>query len=179
LPDIVGTFHVPYYEELMLAKDDEETRRVLLHCIHDEGDRICNLFHASDLDGHDPLVPAIRKLAFKYDRFIQTAKAEGLHAALLHAMDGLRNAYEQACDAYVSDPACAEASLTTRLLLRYDAFDEDDISDTELFRRSRESMLICRILEDYLVLLSIAHICKYRGMSLLEFLLSGDKLIPD
>ena len=42
-----------------------------------------------------------------------------------------------------------EASLTTRLLLRYDAVDEDDISDTELFRRGRESMLICRILDDY------------------------------
>src|SRR5258708_17867215 len=43
----------------------------------------------------------------------------------------------------------SEASLTTRLLLRYDAFDEDDISDTELFRQSRESMLLCRVLEDY------------------------------
>jgi DNA phosphorothioation-dependent restriction protein DptH len=265
-------FHVPYYEELMLAKDDEETRRVLLHCVHDEGNRVCNLFDADDLDGRDPLLPALQRLAFEYDGFIQKAKADGLHAALLAAMDGLRKAYERACDAYVSDPACgnsplaallfrsfliiarrrsaegerwmweahepscavtvlhpallemlqahvlylltsfttvaakeltapgsrafrdlvwqgyvdlaaiqmpltglikdrnrvldtdvrgenlihrigaagdAEASLTTRLLLRYDAFDEDDISDTELFRRSRESMLICRILEDY------------------------------
>ena len=265
-------YHVPYYEELMLAKDDEETRRVLLHCVHDEGDRICNLLDASDLDDHDPLVPATHKLAFEYDRFIQKAKTDGLHAALLDAMDGLRKAYEQAYGAYVRDPTCessplaallfrsfliiarrraaegerwmweaheascavtvlhpallemlqahvhylltsfttvaanelkspgarafrdlvwqgyvdlaaiqmplsglikdqnrvldtnvrgenlihrigaaedAEASLTTRLLLRYDAFEEDDISDTELFRRSRESMLICRVLDDY------------------------------
>ena len=265
-------FHVPYYEELMLAKDDEETRRVLLHCVHEEGNRACNLLDADELDAHDPLLPAIQKLAFEYDRFLQKAKAGGLHAALLDALDGLRKAYEHACEAYVSDPACggsplaallfraflivarrrsgegeqwvweaheascvvtvlhpallemlqahvvylltafttvaakelaapggrafrdlvwqgyvdlaaiqmplsglikdrnrvldtdvrgenlvhrigaagdAEASLTTRLLLRYDAFDEDDISDTELFRRSRELMLIRRVFDDY------------------------------
>ena len=34
-------------------------------------------------------------------------------------------------------------------------------------------------LRDYLVLLSIAHTCKYRGVSFLEFLLSGDQQIPD
>ncbi|MBU4401025.1 MAG: hypothetical protein KKE86_17055, partial [Planctomycetes bacterium] len=265
-------FHVPYYEELMLAKDDEETRRVLLHCIHDEGDRVCNLLSARDLDKHDALLPIVQKLAFEYDRFIQDAKTNGLHTALLDVWDGLRKTYEQACDAYLRNPTCAssplaallfrsfqiiarrrseegdrwmweahepscavtilhpallemlqahilylltsfttiaarelrapgarsfrdlvwqgyvdlaaiqmplsglikdrnrvldtdvrgesliyrigsagdtEASLTTRLLLRYDAVDEDDISDTELFRRGRESMLICRILDDY------------------------------
>ena len=256
----------------MLAKDDEETRRVLLHCIHDEGDRIGNLLAARDLNKNDPLLPRVRELAFEYDRFIQNAKTNGLHAAFLDTWDGVRKAYEQAFEAYVSSPACAssplaallfrsfqiiarrrseegdrwmweahepscavtvlhpallemlqahilylltsfttiaarelrapgarsfrelvwqgyvdlaaiqmplsglikdrnrvldtdvrgesliyrissagdtEASLTTRLLLRYDAVDEDDISDTELFRRGRESMLICRILDDY------------------------------
>jgi hypothetical protein len=34
-------------------------------------------------------------------------------------------------------------------------------------------------LSDYLVLLSVAHTCKYRGVSFLEFLLSGDQQIPD
>jgi hypothetical protein len=34
-------------------------------------------------------------------------------------------------------------------------------------------------LRDYLVLLSIAHTCKYRGVSLLDFLLSGALQIPD
>jgi DNA phosphorothioation-dependent restriction protein DptH len=43
----------------------------------------------------------------------------------------------------------AETSLTTRLLLRYDAFDDDDVSDTELFRQSRESLLFYRMLTDY------------------------------
>jgi len=34
-------------------------------------------------------------------------------------------------------------------------------------------------LRDYLVLLSIAHTCKYRSVSLLEFLLSGAQQIPE
>src|SRR5262249_24674035 len=43
-------FQVAFYEELMLAKDDEETRRVLLHCIHEERDVISNLLKAGDID---------------------------------------------------------------------------------------------------------------------------------
>ena len=265
-------FHVPYYGELLLAKDDEETRRVLMHCIHEEGPSIQNLLSARDLDKQDPLLPSVQKLAFEYDRFIQRAGADGIHAALLDAWDGLRKAYEQAYGAYLEDPGCGssplaallfrafqiiarrrpaegdrwiweahepscavtvlhpallemlqaqilylltsftaaavrelkapgarsfrdliwqgyvdlaaiqmplsglikdrnrvldtdmrgesliyrvgsagntEESLTTRLLLRYDAVDEEDVSDMELFHESRESMLICRILDDY------------------------------
>jgi len=265
-------FHVPYYEELILAKDDEETRRVLLQCVHDESDGVGNLLKARDLDQNDPLLPAIQKLAFEYDRFMQMAKSDGIHAALLDAWSSLRKAYEKAADAFLSDPVCAdssiaplifraflviarrpsyesgrwvwdafeasgavtvlhpallemlhahvlylltafltaagrelrspgsrsfrdtlwqgyvdlaaiqtplsgllkdrnkvldtdvrgnglihrigsigetEAPLTTRLLLRYDAFEEEDISDSELFRSSRESILIFRVLHDY------------------------------
>ena len=265
-------FHVPYYEELILAKDDEETRRVLLQCVHDESDGVGNLLKAGELDQKDPLLPPIQELAFEYDRFMQMAKAAGIHAALLDAWSDLRKAYEKAADAYLSESACAdspvaklifraflmiarrpsfesdrwvwdafeasgavnvlhpallemlhahvlylltafstvagrelrspgtrsfrdalwqgyvelaaiqtplsgllkdrnrildtdvrgsglihrigsigetEAPLTTRLLLRYDAFEEEDISDAELFRSSRESILILRVLHDY------------------------------
>lgn len=265
-------FHAPYYEELMLAKDDEETRRVLLHCIREEGEGVENLLSAGGLDSHDSLLPKIRHLASVYDHFLQNAKNDGLHSALLDQWDDLRKACEQAGGTYLNDPKCfssplatflfrafmiiarrssaegdrwmweahepscvvtvlhpallemlraqvdyllatfstvaarelckpgsrgfrdvvwqgyvdlatiqmpicglikdrnrildtdirgedlihrvggadaTEASLTTRLLLRYDSFDEDDISDTELFRESRESLLICRRLEDY------------------------------
>jgi DNA phosphorothioation-dependent restriction protein DptH len=265
-------FHVPYYEELLLAKDDEETRRVLLQCIHDEANGVANLLQARDLDTHDPLLAMVQKLAFEYDRFVQAAKADGIHAALLGGWDDLRKAYEQAIDAYLHDPSCAnsplaamlfrsfliigrrqeaeadrwvweayepacavtvlhpallemlharicylltafatiagrelrspgsrsfrdavwqgyvdlaaihmplsglikdrnrildtdvrgeslihrigsvgdaEAPLTTRLLVRYDAFDEEDITDAELFRSSRESVLISRVLSEY------------------------------
>lgn len=265
-------FHVPYYEELILAKDDEEVRRVLLQCVHDEGDGINNLLKARELDTRDHMLPTVRKLAYEYDRFIQLAKSDGIHTALLDAWDDLRKSYEKVADAYLLDPACenspmasmifrafliiarrrsyesdrwmwdafepscavtvlhpallemlqahilylltafstvagwelrspgtrsfrdsrwqgyvglaeiqtplsgllkdrnrildtdvrgsglihrigcvgeAEAPLTTRLLLRYDDFEEEDIPDTELFRSSRESILISRVLHDY------------------------------
>jgi len=265
-------FNVSYYEELMLAKDDEETRRVLLQCVHEEGNGVRNLLKAPDLDVRDPMFQKLQKLAFSYSRFIQEANTNGLHNALQGSWNDVRRAYEEACGAYLTNPSCAssplaalmfrsflvvarressdsarwmwepyepsclvtvlhpallemleaqihylitsfcavafselsapgarsfrdqlwqdyvdlaaiqmplsglikdrnrvldtdvrgeslihrigspkdsEASLTTRLLLRYDGFEEDDISDTELFRKSRESVLLSRILQDY------------------------------
>ncbi len=265
-------FHVPYYEELMLAKDEEETRRVLQQCIQTEGDGALNLLDASDLDGQDPLLERLEKLGFQYDVFLQGAAEKGIHSALEDDWNSLRRAYEHACDGYLCDGECAnsplaallfrsflivhrrdsaegsrwiwegfepsgvvtvlhpallevlqahvlylltcftavarreltapgprafrdatwqnyvdlaaiqmplcglvknrdrvldtevrgeklihrlgtageaDASLSTRLLLRYDAFEEEDISDADLFRHSRESTLIQRILSDY------------------------------
>ena len=264
-------FHLPYHEELMLAKDDEETRRILLQCIQDEKNSLFNMLAISDLDGSDPLLPQVQKLAFEYDNFIQNAHFDGLHAALFSHCESLRQAYEEVCDSYLRDPqyrnsplgtllyrafliiqqrpsaegkrwiwealepsgvitilhpsmlemlqahisyllACfstaadnelkapgtqafreviwqnyvdlaaiqmpllglikdrnrvldtdvrgenlihrignsdGDASLTTRLLLRYDAFDDGDVSDATLFTESRESILILRILQDY------------------------------
>lgn len=264
-------FHLTYHQELMLAKDDEETRRILLQCIQDEKNSLFNMLAITDLDGSDPLLPQIRKLAFEYGNFIQSAYLDGLHAALFEHWDSLRQAYEEVCDSYLQVPqyrnnplatllyrgfliiqqrptaeghswvweaiepsgaitvlhpsllemlqahisyllTCfstaadnelkspgtrsfrgviwqnyvdlaaiempllglikdrnrvldtnvrgenlihrigesdGDASLTTRLLLRYDAFDEGDVSDATLFTESRESFLIHRILQDY------------------------------
>lgn len=265
-------YHVPYYEELLLARDDEETRRVLQQCVQDESDGLDNLLRARDLDNADPLLPRVRNLASVYDHFLQRAKQHGLHMALLENWQDLRKACEAAGGGYLNDPACgttqlapflfrafliiqrrsqaeadrwmwsdhepscvvtvlhpallemlraqidyllaafshlaaqelcapkprafremlwqgfvdlaaiqmpisgllkdpsrnldtnvrgeglihrvgstsvSDAPLTTRLLLRYDAFDDEDISDSELFRPSRESLLIGRILRDY------------------------------
>jgi len=265
-------YHVPYYEELMLARDDEETRRVLQQCVQDESDGMENLLRARGLNNADPLLPRVRNLASVYDHFLQRAKEYGLHTALLENWQDLRKACEEAGGGYLNDPACqntelapflfrafliihrrsqaeadrwmwseyepscvvtvlhpallemlraqvdyllasfshlaaqqlrapgprsfrellwqgfvdlaaiemplcgllkdnnrnldtdvrgeglihrvgstsvSDAPLTTRLLLRYDAFDDEDISDSELFRPSRESLLIGRILGDY------------------------------
>ncbi|MFH1220975.1 MAG: hypothetical protein V1694_11050, partial [Candidatus Eisenbacteria bacterium] len=265
-------FHVPYYEELLLAKDHEETHRVLLQCIQDDDQSVFNLLGVSDIDSHDPLYPQVRNLSISYGRFIESARKNGIHAALKTDWDELRRAYESAFDAYLSQPSCAEspmaallfraffivrqrseaegdrwawaafepsavvtvlhpallemfqahivylltaftalarralrapgaqafrdgvwqsyvdlstiqtpicglirdlnkildtsvrgdtlvhrvgsigntdASLTTRLLLRYDAFDDEEVTDAELFRTTRESTLLYRILRDY------------------------------
>lgn len=278
-------FHLPYHEELMLAKDDEETRRILLQCIQDEKNSTFNMLAISNLDRSDPLLPLMQKLAFDYDKFIQNAQTDGLHASLFSHCESLRQSYEEVCDAYLREPQyknsplatllyrafliiqqrsseegerwiweasepsgvvtilhpsmlemlqahisylftcfCTaadqelkapgtqafrevvwqnyvdlaaiqmplfglikdrnrvldmdmrgenlihrignigdeDATLTTRLLLRYDAFDDGDVSDATLFTESRESILIFRILQDYCKL----HPHAYDGLSI-------------
>ncbi len=56
---------------------------------------------------------------------------------------------------------------------------ENSIKPFAKYRRLVRGRITEPGLRDYLVLLSIAHTCKYRGISLLEFLLSGDKRMPD
>ncbi len=56
----------------------------------------------------------------------------------------------------VGENDVSDAALSTRLLLRYDTSDEDDISDEDLFEETRESRLIQRVLEDYHTLYSHA-----------------------
>lgn len=43
----------------------------------------------------------------------------------------------------------SSASIATRLMTRYDHIDEEDISDTEIFKETRESKLLLRILDEY------------------------------
>ena len=49
----------------------------------------------------------------------------------------------------IGEEGASDASLSTRLLLRYDAFEEEDVSDDDIFRETRESLLIFRIMKDY------------------------------
>ena len=62
-------------------------------------------------------MPPIQELAFEYDRFMQMAKAAGIHAALLDAWSDLRKAYEKAADAYLSESACADSPVA-KLIFR-------------------------------------------------------------
>ena len=93
-------FHLPYYEELLRATDDEETRRVMLHCIrdaHSDDARITNLLSLEWLESGDVLLPVLKTLAEKYDGFIHVAHQEGIHAALFgDAWMLLRKAYSDA-----------------------------------------------------------------------------------
>jgi DNA phosphorothioation-dependent restriction protein DptH len=265
-------FHVPYYEELMLAKDEDETNRILLHCIHQDDENIFNMLNVKDIESSDPLFKRTEKLSYSYDQFLQNAVDRGLHSALFSdAWISLRKNFENAFKEYISNKECSkspianllyrafliinkrihsedtwvwepseasgvvtilhpalleiyhaqiifqltsfvaiakkelrapgsktfkdsvwqnyidlsfikmplsglfknrnkiletnlrginfvhrigeigekEVSLTTRMLLSYDAFEDEDITDAELFRKSRESMLIYHILTDY------------------------------
>lgn len=44
------------------------------------------------------------------------------------------------------------SSIATRLMTRYDHIDEDDISDSEIFKETRESKLLYRILKEYRIM---------------------------
>lgn len=265
------SFTVPYYEELMLAKDAEETTRVLQQALESPDSRVLNLLEAPNLPDDDPLLWRMEDLGRKYVHFLAHAREHGLHAALLDAWQPVSHAYREAAAYYLHDaagrksflgpllfrafllvadrkrddnewfwegfepsaivtllhpallemiqaqaqylrvyfprlaarelqapgsrsfrntiwgnyldlaslytPLCGllvsrdckldttvsgeglvhrlgpvqqgDASLTTRLLLRYDAFEDEDIPDGELFRESREATLIRRILGDY------------------------------
>ena len=52
----------------------------------------------------------------------------------------------------IGSPAEDEAPLSTRLLLRYEGFDDEDFSDSDMFAETRESRLLLNILNDYLAI---------------------------
>jgi len=97
--------HVTYYEELLQATADEEINRILLHSIRDEkGDRraLTNLLTKAWLEQKDPLFEPLKKLAERYDSFVQEAAAEGLLGALIGektTWTALRKAYLDAFEA--------------------------------------------------------------------------------
>ena len=276
---LLPVFHIRYHEELIRAKDDDETRRVLLHAIRDISTTNTNLL--SEGWRNDPLFTYLRELALQYRQFLTAARTNGLHSIFHRDAEGrpaewelLRQRYEnasrafqgeddQCCnspmgamlmraflivasrdsggDAWVADafersgvatvlhpcvlemlcdrnaylfscfnyaasrewksdrtgkafsltqwqdyldlatiqmplaglisdenlivdtqvrgeelihrvgsPADDESPLSTRLLLRYEGFDDDDIADSEMFAESRESRLLEGLLGDYL-----------------------------
>ena len=265
-------FNISYFDEIMLAKDEEETHRVLMQCIEDERNKLINLLSAPDIKEQGSLLEPINKLAIQYNEFLQKAANQGIHSVFINSFDNLRQAYEQAIDSFINNsdnhnnplikllyrsflivrerkaydnqgwvwdpyekagivtilhpallemlrdqaiylfscfnflvsnelkysrqsyfreslwqsyidlaqiqtPICglirdknmildtnvrgsklvyrignigkSEASLTTKLLLKYDDFDEENISDAEIFRQTRESNTYLNILKDY------------------------------
>ena len=97
------SFTVPHYTELMHAKDDEESYRVLLQCLKSESDPVVNLLAAEDIDAQDPLWQRVHKLAYEYVRFIGEVEQNGLFAALRAFPQTLRKAYEYAYSGFVKE----------------------------------------------------------------------------
>ncbi len=271
----VPVFSVPYYDELMLAKDNEEASRVLMHGIRSEEKIVVDLLEPvlHELNSKNTkFAEAMKKLSYAYKNFINVSAENGLYNALSVSWDELRrtllsvfdiflakgssvdtdfgailakaflfigkksrsqgmqwiwNRYEPSAAITVLHPALLEllnariiylfqcfnaeankqlkttgshffkkkiwdyyldlstikmplcgllkdnnlvfetsirgenlmhriggeensnATLSTRLLLRYDAFDDEDISDQEMFHESRESLMLFRIIKDY------------------------------
>lgn len=267
-------FTVPYFEELQLAKDEDEINRIFGIALQSTSKKVIDLLQADGIDKNDIIYLLLKKLAFEYGHFIKNAYEEGIFTAL-SSFQNLRKAYYDAYATYLRnprgrhsqlgpilykaffilaeegnmsdgyrlwrecEPATAitplhpalldmmvhqnaylsesfqvtvrkamnqssakwmnerrwsdiedlariqwpiygtlrgeeqildtnirsfevihligecmnhEASLTTRLLLRYDPTEDDEISDANLFRDTRESRLVTRILNDYRLL---------------------------
>lgn len=264
-------FRIPYIEELVLAKDEDEVNRIMELALQSTSKRSYNLLKADGIDSSDKVVALLQTLASEYGRFIRNAHEEGVFAALT-SFTSLQEAYGKAYQGFLRDPDCKhsqlgpflfkaffmlgerteiqgthwmwqqyepsviitplhpallemmyhqhaylcesfevaarqalrqssaklfkerrwaniedlariqwpvhgtlqnaeqildtnvrsfgivhlvgehpeqEATLTTRLLLRYDASEEEEVSDEDLFRETRESRLIQRVLQDY------------------------------
>ncbi|RPH52309.1 MAG: ATP-binding protein [Desulfobacteraceae bacterium] len=113
-------FHLPYYEELLRATDDEETRRVMLHCIrdaHQDDAKWTNLLGREWLASGDILLPHLKRLADKYTRFISAAYISGLHVALFgDEWTQLRQAYTAACESVVDDGSTSVSQMLAMLI---------------------------------------------------------------
>jgi len=145
-------FNIPYFDELLLAKDDEETCRVLLQCIEDEGNCILNLLDVSDINKEDPLLEYINKLAVQYDDFIQKAAKDGLYSIFDDTWEKLRQAYEQAFDAYLTKPECLESPLATLLFRSFLIIEQrKDISNQRWIWESYEKAGIITVLHPALL----------------------------
>ena len=113
-------FHLPYYEELLRATDDEETRRVMLHCVREarpDDPKLTNLLGHEWLTGNDILLAPLRTLAEKYSLFVAAAHKDGLHAALFSdKWAELRQAYATASRIVVQEPSGPESQMAGMLL---------------------------------------------------------------
>ena len=270
-PSRLPVFTVPYFNELMLTRSDEDANRILLQCLRSDQCVMLDLLTAPELPPTDPLLPDIKNLAFEYGRFVKTVHEQGfykgldgpwpllaafqtaykkyvsvgpaaesetgpllfkaflmlgsesvtrserwqwdpfepsavvtaLHPSLIEMLahqtaflcDVFCHAVEQdlavtrlrsfterkwmhildltkiklpltglLCDAnkrlvtqiqdnglihFLGEPSLVEATLTTRVLLRYEGADDEEITDADLFRQTRDSVLIERTLSDY------------------------------
>ncbi len=121
---ILPVFHIPYHEELLLAKDDDEARRVLLHAVRDMDAHATNLITEDWRKQNEPLLPYLDEIADAYGRFIDIASQNGLHSVFHPEGDGreaawdvLRKACEKAMKAYTGDDEqCRNSSMAAMLM---------------------------------------------------------------
>jgi DNA phosphorothioation-dependent restriction protein DptH len=98
-------FFVPNYEELILAKDDEEAHRVLMHNVRSEDKQMVDILKPAISQAlgaeNPPLAEFFKQLAFAYGNFIRDAAENGVYSALAEKWDTLRQAYVNAFDVFL------------------------------------------------------------------------------
>lgn len=95
-------FNISYFDEMMLAKDEEEAHRVLMQCIEDEKNKLINLLDAPDIGVQTTFLEPINKLSIEYNKFLQKAAKEGIHNFFINGFDNLRQTYEQTFECFLN-----------------------------------------------------------------------------
>ncbi|MCD6304951.1 MAG: ATP-binding protein [Deltaproteobacteria bacterium] len=96
--NFLPVYSVPYYTELMLAKDDEEINRIMMEAVRKEELREeYNLLNSPQLPKDDPVRSACKDLAFHYGKLAVTIDKVGFYRGLMQEWEKLRDAYDAAC----------------------------------------------------------------------------------
>ena len=118
-------YHFEYYRELMMARDAEEIRRVMSHCINACKDPLSfGEILVSENWWLQPQVQILKKelqaLAQFYRDFVEKVCAQGLYAMIsLGQTPQMFSAYNQAAEAYTSSmPEAADAHAVAAMLMR-------------------------------------------------------------
>lgn len=99
----IPVFLMPYFDELMLAKDEEEAHRVLMHGVREEK-TIVDLLEpvVEELEsGESEFADSLKRLSHTYQIFISHAAENGLYGALAERWDDLRRSFDGAFDLYL------------------------------------------------------------------------------
>ncbi len=124
-------FHLPYYRELLLSRDEEESAYVLDAALKGnwKPDSFATFLFTDDWRN----VPSAKPLALDIDEvdrsfrdFLDDVSANGFHAAVGKPNIGFVKAYRKALDDYVlDDPKAADAGKAAAMLMRAFLFVEE------------------------------------------------------
>jgi DNA phosphorothioation-dependent restriction protein DptH len=104
-------FSIPYLEELMLAKGEDEVNRILQIGLQNTDSRhIYNLLEADGIDQSDKVVPRLKSLAYEYGLFIKEAYEKGVFTAM-NRFIALLEAYRIAYKTFLKDQDCIHSQL--------------------------------------------------------------------
>jgi len=106
-------FAIPFFTELMLAKDEEEANRVLRQAVKNQPSML-DLLAAPGLRHDDPLLPALRDLAHDYGAFVKETVEKGFFSGL-EAFDPLCARYVATCEERLRTDRGASSTCTPLL----------------------------------------------------------------
>ena len=159
LPGVLPVFHLPYYRELFLSREVEESARVLDVAVKKVGESepfLTNLFTSDwrDVASASPLRPFIDNLSRQFRNFLHAAQDNGFPAAVWPSGGSLFvKAYADAVHAYSGENAvAARAHKAAAMLMRAYLFVARRGSDDAAWKTANhESSAIATVLHPALL----------------------------